>query len=263
VRDGSKISSASSYFFVSGFIIGKIQYFPFPLVVSITNLLSLACYLMGYSLWFVSSHFNPEHPPLENEWYGFTQFKEQYLYAATLGIIATLMSACAIAFPVLAIPAAWLFVVSNATWTIGEYHKLQNPPDYDPNYSHSRQDTYLSYAITMTAIGLITATSVSLSFLFPAIIVPVVAVSAIICLGLGVLAADYWLDCTFNDHKPGIPENHSYTHMQQSFGPALNSQSQNAPVPHHGNKLFQTDDKHSEQPIIDVPASSIPPCVVP
>lgn len=262
MRDVSKLSSASSYFFVSGFIIGKIQYFPIPLVVSVTNLLSLACYFMGYGLWFVSSHFYPEHTPMDNEWYGFTQFKEQYLYAATLGIIATVMSACAIAFPVLAIPAAWLFVISNSIWAVGEYHKLQNPPTYDPKYSHSRQDTYLSYAITMTAIGTITALSVTLSFLFPAIMIPVVVISAITCLGLGVLAADYWLDCAFNDHKAGFPTDHSYKQMQQSFGPTLNTQSQSSPAPHQGDALFQTANVQPDE-TLDVPASPNPSCVVP
>lgn len=260
---GSKLSKASSYFFISGFIVGKIQYLPLPFVVAITNLISLGFYLTGYSLWFIASHFHPEHTRKENEWYGFAQFKEQHLYAATLGIIATLISACSIALPVLIVPATWVFLISNIVWTIGEYHKFNNPPNYDPNYSHSYQNSYLSYAITMSAIGLATAVSATLTFLFPAAAVSIILLSTIICLGLGILATDCWLDYTFGDHKKGIPSEHSYKQMQESFGPGLASQASNLPAPCHDTALFKPNEPAPIRQIIDEPASSIQSCTVP
>lgn len=235
-REFGKISSL---FFLLGFIVSKIQYLPIAIVSSVFNIIALGCYFLAYGAWFVSSHFQPSQKNNDENWYGFVQFKEQFLYAATMGLVASLISISAIYFPILLVPASWLFFSSNIFWTIGEYNKLQNPPESDENYSHSCQSSYLAYAITMTTTGLTTALSTTLIFIFPAITIPVIITATIISLGLGVLATEYWLDYTFGAHKktPVLPD--SYAHMCESLGPAKTQHPEQSPQPYHGNELLK------------------------
>lgn len=241
MTQAKKISKASSYFFLLGFIASKIQYLPLAFISSIINLVALGFYFAAYGLWFISSHFQPSQKEKNNEWYGFAQFKEQYLYAATIGLIASTISMMAFFFPVLLPPAAWLFFCSNMVWSIGEYHKLNNPPETDENYSHSYQKSSLSYSITMTAITLTTAISATLIFLFPPITISVIIASTITCMGLGILAAEYWLDYTFGDHKKTSVINHSYNHMQESLGPAQTNHTTHCSEPYHGNEILYSN----------------------
>lgn len=66
--------------------------------------------MLGYATWFLVSHFYPNQMPKKNEWFGFAQIKEQYLFASTLGFIATCFSIAALFVPVLFIPTSWLFL---------------------------------------------------------------------------------------------------------------------------------------------------------
>ncbi|WP_298622292.1 hypothetical protein [uncultured Legionella sp.] len=234
-----KLGKLSSTFFLLGFIISKIQYLPVTIVSSFFHIIALGCYFLAYGAWFISSHFQPNQENNTEEWYGFAQFKEQFLYAATMGLIASLISILAIFFPVLIVPASWLFFSSNIFWTIGEYNKLQNPPESDENYSHSYQSTYLAYAMTMAATGLTTALSTTLVFIFPAITVPIIITATIISTGLGVLATEYWLDYTFGDHKKTPLSPHSYNYMNKSLGNIQTQQTVQSPQPYHGAELLK------------------------
>ncbi|KTD50791.1 hypothetical protein [Legionella quateirensis] len=240
MTQAKNISKASSYFFLIGFIVSKIQYLPIVFVSIIPNVISLVCYFMAYGLWFISSHFLDSNKPNKEEWYGFAQFKEQFLYAATIGIIASLISISSLFLPVLIVPATWLFCTSNILWSIGEYNKLKHPSESDINFSYSYQQTYLSYALTMTAIAFTTALGATLIFIFPPITMPILIISTITSSGLGILSCDYWLDYTFGDHKTTSPVNQSYHQMSDSLGSALSNQHNDSAEPYHGEALLKS-----------------------
>lgn len=231
-----KISSLSFFF---SLIASKIQYIPIVTIATpILNLLALSLTFLGYSLWFVASHFYPDHYPKYTEWYGFAPFKEQNTYAAFLGIGAALLSIIAITLPALAIPAAWLFFSSNIIWAIGEYHKLKNPPA-DESYSKSYQKSYLSYAIAMTSVGLTSAIAATIIFLFPIHTIPVLAVSSLMSIALSIVAAEHWFDYSFGTHKKTPVSEVSHDKMAHGLGPAIENSESPSPAPYHSPRLLE------------------------
>ena len=203
------------------------------------NALALVFYTLGYSVWFISSHFYPNNTPKKDEWYGFAQFKEQYLYSAALGIIGTTLSLAALALPVLIVPAAWIFLAANLMWTAAENNKLNNPPPTDENYSKSHQEAYLSYTLTITIMSAIAAVGATLAFLFPPIAISLFIITSILTVGLTVLAGDIWLGFTFGDHKPTSIEN-SHDQMNKTLGPITSPTETVSPAPFHGKDLFNS-----------------------
>ncbi|WP_192877366.1 hypothetical protein [Legionella pneumophila] len=237
MSNDTKLNNASSYFFISGFIISKIQYIPIALVSSALNLMSLLFYLIGYGLWFIASHFYPPGQAKKNqEWYEFAQFKEQYLYAAALGLIATTISMMAIFSPIMLVLSGWLFFGSNIIWTIGEYNKLNNPPISEENFSKDRQNAYVSYALSMSVIGFITAASTTAAFFIPVITIPLLIITTIICIGVGSLALEYWLESKFGDYQPDISMDESYKQMSNNLGKKIHLEPNPTPEPYHGTK---------------------------
>lgn len=249
----ARLGKASGFLFISGFIVGKLQYLPLALFSSILNIVSLLLYCVGYSLWFISSHFQPEHTIKKEEWYGFDEFKKQYLYAATIGIIASITGIAAVFLPVLFIPASWLFFFSNLVWSTGEYHKFNSPPKADENYSSSYQKAYLSFAVSMTIISLFAAAGTTVAILFPPAAVGVLLTTIIICLGLGVLAGEFWLDFNFGDHKKDVTDKSSYTQISNSLKAEPKLETEYEIIPEHSNSLFvkkqtEIEDKLKIQP---------------
>ena len=260
----SKLGKVSSFFFFSGFVFGKIQSLPIPVVSSAFNVVSLMFYMMGYGVWFIASHFYPDHDPKEEEWYGFAQFKEQYLFAATLGFIATALSIAAIFVPVLLIPAAWTFLASNFMWTSGEYNKLNSPSPQDKNYSHTYQKAYVSYAITMTAMSFVTALGATAVFLFPPAAIPVLILSTIIIVGLSAFAVENWLNYTFGDHKPTPVVQTSHNQMNHSLGPRVVPEETDSLAPYHGDDLLKSsEDSKSIQLETDESPLCVQTCSMP
>lgn len=234
----ARLGKASGFLFISGFIVGKLQYLPLALFSSILNIVSLILYGLGYSLWFISSHFQPNHKIKKEEWYGFDEFKKQYLYAASIGIIASITGIAAVFFPVLFIPASWLFFFSNLVWSTGEYHKFKSPPETDENYSSSYQRAYLSFSVSMTALSLFAAAGTTISILFPPAAVGVLLTTIIISLGLGVLAGEYWLDFNFGDHKKDAANKSSYKQINNALRAEPKPETEYELVPEHSNSLF-------------------------
>lgn len=230
------IDKLSSISFFLSLVASKIQYIPIVNIAeSFLNLLTLGLVLTGYSLWYVASHFYPDHNPEFSEWYGFTTFKHQNTLAASVGIIAAILSIVALTLPSLAVPATWLFFSSNIIWAVGEYHKLQNPPA-DETYSRSYQKSYLSYAIAMTSSGLVSALAATAILFFPIYTIPVIAVSSLMSIALSFIAAEYWLNYTFEKHpKTPIP---SYGKMTNGLGPAVKCEDSPSPEPYHSAKLL-------------------------
>ncbi len=233
------IDKLSGYVFFLGLITSKIQYFPPTIVTPFANILTLTLYLLGYSLWFVSSHFYPEQKRSYREWYGFAKFKEQHIHAAFIGITAAIVSVAALALPILLLPAGWLFFISNAIWTISEYHKFKNPPKGDPNYSKSYQTAYFSYAVTLTAMSFAAAMAATLIFAFPPIGITVLTISAVVAAGLTLLAAQYWLSSFFGDHKKSKQELLSESYQEMTV---LTKQAEHvdkpSPEPQQSPRLF-------------------------
>nr|WP_284498347.1 hypothetical protein [Legionella maioricensis] len=236
------MGKVSSFFFFSGFVFGKIQNLPIPVVSAAFNIISLVFYMVGYGVWFIASHFYPEYTKKEEEWYGFAQFKEQYLFAATLGLLATALSIAGFFVPVLLIPAAWMFVASNFMWASGEYHKLKHPPTYDEKYSHTYQEAYTSYAATMTSMSIIAALSTTVIFIFPPATIPVLILSTIIAVGLSAFAIENWLNYTFGDHKPTPLIKTSHSQMNHSLGPRVSNEETCSPAPYHGDDLLKSSE---------------------
>jgi hypothetical protein len=231
------LDKLSGFSFTLGMIASKIQFIPINLATPFLNLASLMLYLLGYSLWYVSSHFYPEHHPEYTKWYGFAQFKEQNSYAAFLGILGALTSMAALALPVLALPAAWIFFGCNVFWTMAWYHKLKNPLKDEP-YSEAYQRSYLSYSLAITTMGLVGALATTLVFIFPAITIPALALSGALSIGLGLVALDFFLDFTFNDHKKTPICKNSYDKMTNELSVPLQLEQTTSLSPYQGKELF-------------------------
>lgn len=196
-----RLSKSSSYFFASAFVFGKAQYLPVPLVSSSLRLISFSLSFIGYTLWLIGSSLRPDEEKYTGDWYGFAQLKEQYLYAALLGMIASLIGICAITSPVLILPSVWIFFSSNVVWSIGEFHKLNNPPAHEKEFSYGYQQTYLMYSLTMSSIGLLTAAAATAAFIFPPAAPIIFILSSILAVGLGALAVEHWVNANFGDHS--------------------------------------------------------------
>lgn len=253
------LDKISGICFTLAFFVSKLQYIPYNVFAPIFNMAALSLGLVGHSAWFVSSHYYHSHTQHHREWYGFSPFKEQHTFAATMGILASITSAVGIFFPIFLIPAAWLFFVANSFWSIGEYHKMKSPPKGDLDYSQSYQRSYLNYALSMTAMSFIAALAPTLIFLFPAISIPVLIVAGGLTLGFGILALEYWVEYNYahhpKDNATKTTTQGSYQHMAQSLGATL--QNMNTPVvqPRHEPALFEKANQHHIEDVLEKTSS--------
>ncbi|MGC1182212.1 hypothetical protein [Legionella sp.] len=223
-----------NFFSFSGFILSKLQYIPFT-KAPIFGYISLAFYLIGYAAWCGYNFLRPEDQKQENKWYGFAKIKAQFLFSSLIGFTATVVSIAAIFIPFLYPSAAWLFLLANIFWAIGEYHKLKTPPNNDENY--------FSYILTTTVISLVTAITATLSFVFPIAALPIFIFSLLIYISLGALALEFLLNSKFDDPKP-VQYSESYFKMNNKLGPdpTCASKNNNVPVFSHGKNFFEVPD---------------------
>lgn len=244
------LEKASGAFFFSGFMLSKFQYLPFPIVAAAFRFVSLGIYLLGYSMWFLASLMQPEHKRKDTKWYGFAKFKEQFLFSSLIGFIATVVSVVAISMPILFPLAAWLYVLGNAMWAIGEYHKLKNPPAHDENFSYERQKSYFKYTATTTLISLVAAISSCLIIAFPLATIPITFFSLGICIGLGAFAFENWLDSAFGNHKPEHKIG-SYNKLDSQLSSSCSLKNENEQEPYHGKSLFASSEMKKPTPRIE------------
>ncbi|KTC89036.1 hypothetical protein OQJ15_05465 [Fluoribacter dumoffii] len=237
-----KLEKASGIFFFTGFLLSKLQYIPFPLAAAAFRFISLGVYLLAYLSWLTASVLHPDHREHHLKWYGFAQIKEQFMLSSFIGFTATIISVAAVFLPALLPPAAWLFLLGNIIWTIGEIHKLKNPPQPHDKSSYSRQEAYVSYAITSSVMTLVTAASATLIFLFPPAAIPITIFSLIICTGMGALAFEFWLKSTFSDLTQD-EINDSYAQMGDSLGPSDSLELTEAPEPGYWKSLNWRSEK--------------------
>lgn len=222
MKHADRLDKASSIFFLIGFVVSKLQHAPFAILSMLSNLGTLFFYSIGYTLWLVACQMYPDQPAKKQFWYGFAQFKNQHRVSAVLGAVAIVCCVIAISFPIALVPANWLFVLSNCIWCIAEYHKKQNPPTDNQNYSSSQQSAYLRYAIVSTTMLLLTAIATTIATLFPPLAIFVFAASTLLGISLGAVAFYCWVDCTLNDHKPDYQSN-SYTMLSETLGAPSNT----------------------------------------
>ena len=208
----NRLDNASSTFFFLGFAVSQLRFIPIPLITALSNSLSLLFYFIAYGLWLAASHLYPSHPGLNKHWYGFAQFKNQHSLSAFIGAIAILFSFATFFFPVAALPACWLFLISNSIWLISEYHKKKNPIPSELNFSSARQEVYIEYALVVTVSSLITALATTIIVFVPVAALPTLLIASILGASLGATTFRLWLDYNFNEYPADQPKN-SYEKM--------------------------------------------------
>lgn len=272
------LDKTSSYLFFLGLAFSKIRYLPTSVATPFFNIGSIVSYMIGYIFWLIASYLYPEQKKHSPKWYSFASFKDQNIYAATLGIIATLLGIGAFFVPVVSIPAVWLFLISNMIWTVSQYYKLKSPTLHEEeSYSPSRQKEYLHYAIALTASGLVAALSTTLIFFIPPLGIPLLIGSTIVNIGLGIMAFKFWLNYNLGTHtlnKNKQDTAHSPIENTPSFKPenklellVENSVDLKAPLfeeppvtkiapgisnvaPYHLTSLWQQNKAVNEQPFV-------------
>lgn len=232
-----KLDKASGIFFFSGFLISKLQYIPFPLLSCIFRFISLSFFFFAYGFWCIANILRPDQREHQDKWYGFAQIKEQFLFSSFIGLVATIVSVAAVFIPMLLPVAAWLFVLGNIIWAIGEYHKFKTPPEHDTNFSLKQQKSFVSYAISSTVITLITAIAATLMFVFPLFAIPITLLSLLTCVGVGALSFEFWLKSRFGGHQQ-TPNAGSYQQMTHALGPSFASEPTDSVKPTHSNPFL-------------------------
>lgn len=221
----AKFDKISGQLFLLGLAAAKLKNIPIRIVSAILTVLSLVCYLIGYSVWLLATLFYPNFPRKEFSWYSFASIKEQYQISSILGLVATILC---IIYPSLLLPATWIFTASNLVWSIAEYHKLQNPPDYIDNFSKHRQSAYLTYTQLITFISALTAGGISLALIVPNCAASVLLASTIVGNGL-TLVAFYYLKKSWDEPPPDqVQVSHSVLTMASRLSIELQVRRANA-----------------------------------
>lgn len=161
----------------------------------ILNSIALALYGIGYMLWVIESIISPDKRRNPAEWYGFISTKTQFILASVVGLIATGLGIAAIFFPILLIPACWLFTLSNLCWLLGEHQKTEHPPDseIEPNYQPARQNAYFQYVLVVSLVSLASTIITTVSIFFP----PFLWIALFIGPYLGGMVIKAWYDVNF------------------------------------------------------------------
>jgi len=256
VSHAKRLDNASSIFFFLAFTLSKIEYIPSIVTSSIATLISFGFNLIAYLLWFTSSLIHPDHPGKKEKWYGFAKFREQHQLAAIVGFIACTTSVIAlIVSATLHIPASWFFLISNICWSISEYHKLNNPPDYDTGVTYEQQKAYFSYTLMLTLIAFLSALTTTLVFIFPVIAIPLVVTTGLLSLGFGIQAGGYWLDYKYGATQDTAKSSNkeSYHLLHDSLGVSIKNVESFSPEPYHQNQLFADYQNQAAQEQIQNP----------
>lgn len=244
-----KLEKASGILFFSGFLLSKLQYVPFPLASALFRFISLGAYFLAYSSWSIACLLHPDHKKHNQEWYGFAQIKEQFLFSSFLGLLATILSVAAVFVPLLSPAAAWLFLIANALWVTGEYHKWKNPPQNNSFSSeeqrNEKQKNYVYYAMTTCAISLVAAVSATLIIVFPPLVIPITFFSFLVYVGLGSRAIEFLFNSITPENEPTIEE--SYKKMDEPLGLSI------SPEPSNSQKRKLTTEPVFNKPPIEPP----------
>jgi hypothetical protein len=261
MRHADRLDEISGRLFLLGFITTKLKNIPIVFLAVALNIISLTSYLIGYAAWTIATFFYPNHPHKQGHWYSFAQFKDQFKIAALLGTIA---SAMCIMTPTLAVPIAWLYMMSNLIWIFGEYHKKEHPNPNDLLYSDAKQTIYLKFASLVTCGSTFAAIVTTTLILIPEaafFLIPFsTAIGSLITLG----ALYYWGKYAFGTFTPNNKSNNSYvelTHQLSSYPSTskTDNQQDSKPMvqPISFPPLFQTKELNIERSTTGLNDSSL------
>ncbi|MDP3558779.1 MAG: hypothetical protein Q8R79_00315 [Legionellaceae bacterium] len=206
-----KFDKGSGVLFFAGVFFSRITVFiSAPFIGQILGTLGMGLYSIAYLLWITASLLHPKISPQKTLWFNTISYPRQFILAAVIGLAAAGVAITAIFFPIAALPAYWLFAISNAIWCVGEYHKKQFPPSFDPSYQAEKQNRYLQYAAIVSAISLFTA----LIFTVGYFITPVLIFAFVITPYLGGFSFRSWLNAiipsdTKSSETPSIAPSYS------------------------------------------------------
>ena len=250
-----------------GTIFGKLRLLPFALFSLIANIISQVLYLAAYILWFVASYLYPDHPRLQDHWFGFGQFKEQSRVSAIIGTVASILSVIAIAYPIVIIPALWLFFASNIIWSISHYHKLRNPPEFEDDYSANSQTNYIGYTILTTLVSLVTAFCITVSIIYPPISLAMLITSTILALLFTIIGLEYLINSSFSNtpaHKcngtsyESLSSELSFPNTKSSELLADSKIELHHDIPFYPPLFYKTTSEQSANSTIGLPAPALP-----
>lgn len=207
----ARLDKASNAFFLLSFIFSKIKLIPYTFIPVIASFISLCFSGLGYLMWLIASSLHPEEQYPTPQWHGFIPFRKQHIIASVFGLVASALSIAGLFIPIFFIPSIWIFLASNVTWTISEYHKMHNPPQDDPTYSNFRQSNYFVYAAVLTLMTLITTVASTLAFITPLAATTLLLMGTIINVAFGGVAAKCWFD--FNYTSQAHAPQSSYSNM--------------------------------------------------
>jgi hypothetical protein len=183
----SVTDALSNMFFFLGLITSKLRLLPIPVVSPVCNILSLIFYGLAYGLSWVSSLLTP-HGTEEKK-----KFKILLVIASLTGLLATVLCAMSLIFPVLLIPSLWLYCIANSVWTVSEIIKIYYKELQTEDYDAVKQPKYINYAITVSLIAFIAAFVATLAAIFPTISLPLLVISSFICVALSILAIQLYV----------------------------------------------------------------------
>ncbi|WP_367607274.1 hypothetical protein [Legionella sp. W05-934-2] len=235
-KDYEVLEKSSGLLFTVGAFFSKLQYVPMTVVRVGSNVTALLMYLAGYVLWIAACQKYPDEKGVNHHWYTFAEFKAQFTASAIIGSIAMGCSLLAIINPTAFVISAWLMVVSNFLWVVGEGNKMENPPHYRQLPDTKHQQTNFNYTTIVFTISVVTALSVTGVIFFPAAAVYIVSLASILTTGLSLWSFEHLLENWFSTPKnsdikeeSNIPEvNPALAKMQPDKTP----KNENSYTPH-------------------------------
>ena len=219
------LDRVSGGLFLLGFVTSKLRSVPIVLLSKILDAISIIAYLIGYIAWLGAGLYYPDRPRKVENWYGFAQFKEQYQVAAILGIVATIFC---IVTPMLIVPTAWLYTISNFVWAVSEYHKKHNVYLNDGETTSDKQDTYLRYAVLVTLSSIIAAVASTLVLIFPQSAFFVLSTSSVLGAISSIGSIYYWTKFYYHD----FTVKHSYNVVTENLLDLLDNVQDEYEEPH-------------------------------
>lgn len=213
------LDKISGYCFLLGFFTSRLRAISSPLIAPIIRATNLASYLVGYAAWYISSLFSKASTTTYSQWYSYKDSRKQQQIAGVLGLMAAILC---IIYPLAIIPTSWLYTLSNIHWLLAERNKMNSPSSTDPTYSTQKQTIYCYYATCVTIVGLITALTATLIFLFPLMTTLLLPYATYIGLGLSILSAGILAKHALGTYPPDpIPKNYAntrYIGLQKQVG---------------------------------------------
>ncbi len=197
----NKLDTLSGRLFLSAVLTSKLSKLPIPTFNHILYIVAMLLYLAAYTIWNASVHeyekerWNLQHVQTE-EFDKLFQHNRYYEFTAISGILASIFSLVAIAFPVFELVSACLFFISNISWSKAEITTLGRlKKEEAPNSPLiAAQKEYYRYTRYATAVTFLTPVMLVLNMIFPPAAPAITLVMSIFIIGLSCHAFKKWFD---------------------------------------------------------------------